>query len=217
MNIYYLSHSSFLIKTQNGKRILTDPFKSNDLFSDVDLITVSHNHFDHSNLDFFSKETKILQSDIQYENKFCKITSFKTFHDDLFGLKRGTNLIFKFEIDNITLCHLGDLGHNLNDDIISKLSFINVLFVPIGENYTLNFDDLKKVINKISPNFIVPMHYKVKGIDFSLNYLDKFLKKFNSFKKIQLDSLMISDKDIISNKNTIIILTPYVNNLTKST
>lgn len=206
MNIYYITHSSFLIKTQNGKRILTDPFEIDESKSDVDIITISHNHFDHCNLCNFSDETKIFQSNVNYENKFCKITTFESFHDNLNGLKRGGNLIFKIEADGFSLCHLGDLGHKLDDYTISKIGDIDVLFVPVGENFTISLDDLKKTIHKISPKFIIPMHYKTKGIAIALNYLDVFLKKFKSLKKIELDTLSLSSDEITQERNVIAIL-----------
>lgn len=212
MNIYYITHSSFLIKTQNGKRILTDPFKIDVADLDVDIITVSHNHFDHCYIEAFSDDTKIFQSSVNYENKFCKITTFDSFHDNLNGIKRGNNLIFKIEADDLCLCHLGDLGHCLDDDTISAIGKVDVLFAPVGENYTITLDHLKKTINKISPSFIIPMHYKVKGIEISLNHLDVFLKKFKEFNKEQLDSLSLSSDALLAASKKIILLNPIKKN-----
>lgn len=210
MNIYFIGHSSFLIKTSTGKRILTDPFNLDigyKLFdSEVDLITISHSHFDHSYTDNFSNEVKIIQTAVNFENTYCKITPFTSFHDKLSGQKRGLNIIFKIEIDNIRLCHLGDLGHSLCAETIENLGEIDVLFTPVGENYSIDLNDLKDTIKKINPRYIIPMHYKTEKLSFTLNTLDKFLLKFKKYPKEKLDSFSISSEEINNQTSKIIIL-----------
>ena len=206
MNIYYLGHSSFLIKTKNGKRILTDPFKIDSTLGSVDIVTVSHPHFDHSDIDTFPDKSKILQLPSSYENNFCRIETFNSYHDNSLGTKRGSNLIFFFEIDSLTLCHLGDLGHTLDEPIVRRLKNIDVLFVPVGENYTIDLKSLSKMINTINPKYILPMHYRTKDYNLSLNTLDKFLLIFKNYTKEKLDTLLISEDDISNKRNQIIIL-----------
>lgn len=206
MNIYYLGHSSFLIKTETGKRILTDPFETDPHLESIDIITVSHSHFDHSNIKTFPNESKIFQTPTNIETNFCQIQTLNSYHDELFGAKRGPNLIFKFKINDITLCHLGDLGHILDDEALNLLKNIDIIFVPVGENYTINLNSLRKMLIKINPRYIIPMHYKTKENNLSLNSLDEFLLVFKDYKKENLDTLLIS-KDIFSEeRNTIILL-----------
>lgn len=210
MNIYFIGHSSFLIKTSTGKRILTDPFNLDIGYktfdSEVDLVTISHSHFDHSYTEHFSNDVKIIQTAVEFENTYCKITPFTSFHDKLNGQKRGPNIIFKIEIDNITLCHLGDLGHSLSKKTISELGKIDILFAPVGENYSIDLTDLKDTIKKINPRYIIPMHYKTENLSFTLNTLDKFLLKLKKYPKERLDSFSISSEDINSETSKIIIL-----------
>lgn len=206
MNIYYLGHSSFLIKTENGKRILTDPFKIDSNLKDVDIITISHSHFDHSDNETFSKTSKILQNETNIETNFCKIYTLNSYHDEILGTKRGPNLIFNFKINNITLCHLGDLGHILDDKILSLLKNIDVIFVPVGENYTINLKSLYKMLKIINPRYIIPMHYKTRENNLSLNSLDEFLLVFKDYKKEKLDTLLISKKLLSEERNKIILL-----------
>ncbi|MGL5067385.1 MAG: MBL fold metallo-hydrolase [Sarcina sp.] len=206
MNIYYLGHSSFLIKTENGKRILTDPFKIDSALENVDIVTVSHPHFDHSDTDTFPDKSRILQTYLNYENNFCEIETFNSYHDNFLGTKRGSNLIFFFTIENITLCHLGDLGHILDTPIIEKIKNVDILFVPVGENYTINLKSLFKMINQLNPRYIIPMHYKTEDSNLSLNSLDKFLLIFKSYSKEKLDTLLISEELLLETRKKIIIL-----------
>ena len=208
MNIYYITNSSFLIKTQNGKRILINPTKFTDKIQIIDLITISNLNFIDS--EFVNKfdNSKILNSIGTFTNDFCTITSFNSYQDTLLGYKRGKNTIFKITIENLTLCHLGNLGHSLDDSIIKSLKYIDILFVPVGENYTINLPELKNLILNISPKYIIPMNYKLNGINLSMNSLDKFLKYFNNFTVKCLDSLLVTDTLNSNISKEIIILNP---------
>lgn len=206
MNIYYLGHSSFLIKTETGKRILLDPFQIDSSLENVDIITVSHAHFDHSDTKNFPDKSKILQTPTNLETSFCKIQTLNSYHDELFGAKRGSNLIFNFKINDITLCHLGDLGHILDPDSLKLLKNTDIIFVPVGENYTIDLKSLHKMIKIINPRYIIPMHYRTEEYNFSLNSLDKFLLIFKDLKKEKLDTLLISKDMLTQERNKIILL-----------
>ncbi|MGL5575105.1 MAG: MBL fold metallo-hydrolase [Sarcina sp.] len=206
MNIYYLGHSSFLIKTETGKRILIDPFHIDSSLENVDIVTISHPHFDHSDIKNFPDESKILQSPTNLETTFCKIQTLNSYHDELLGAKRGSNLIFNFKINDITLCHLGDLGHFLDTDTLNLIKNTDIIFVPVGENYTIDLKSLHKMLNIINPKYIIPMHYRTKEYNLSLNSLDKFLLIFKNYKIEKLDTLLISKNLLPKEKNKIILL-----------
>ena len=208
MNIYYITNSSFLIKTQNGKRILINPTKFTSNIENIDLIAINNlNYQSTENINNFDN-SKILNSVDTFINDFCTITSFNSYQDTLLGYKRGENIIFKITVENLTLCHLGNLGHPLDDSVIKSLECIDILFVPVGENYTIKFADLKNLIIKLSPKYIIPMHYKLSDKNLSMNSLDKFLIFFNSFTVKSLDSLLITDTINSNTSKKIIILNP---------
>lgn len=215
MNIYWLGHSSFLIKTSIGKRILTDPFDIDIGYvpykSSVDLITISHLHFDHCCTKFFDNGTRIINKVGKYELDFCTVSSFPSFHDNCGGIKRGDNIIFKYEVDGFVLCHLGDLGHCLDASISKNIGYIDVLFIPVGDHFTLNLDNVKKVIKQLSPRYIIPMHYKTKNLSFPLEGVDKFLMEMKEVKKVSYPCLSLT-KDTLPNESTIVILDVFKNN-----
>ena len=124
MNIHWLCQASYLIKTSNGKRLLIDPFNDSIGYTpfegSVDLVTISHDHYDHNFTKLIKNNPTIIKSLGNYNNDFCKITGIKSFHDETNGTKRGDNIIFKYIIDSVTLCHLGDLGHDLNEETLKE-------------------------------------------------------------------------------------------------
>lgn len=216
MNIYWFGHSCFLIKTKLGKRILMDPFDIDIGYTpykgDVDIVTISHMHFDHNCTKYLNKEAKIFKGLVDYENTFCKITSFYSFHDNCMGLKRDTNFIFKIICDGISICHLGDLGHVLSPKIIKRLGHIDVLFIPVGEHMTLSLNDVIQVIEDIHPRVVIPMHYKTEKLSFYLNSLDGFLMRAKKF-DIKHSLILSLHSDNLPSKKIIQILDVSDSNL----
>lgn len=179
MNLKYIGHSCFLIKTSTGRRILLDPFDETIGYTPykepVDIITISHSHFDHSCIKYYNKNTKIINTPSEYTSDYCKINGFLSYHDKLMGLKRGQNIIYKLYVDGITICHLGDLGHILKKDLIQTLGKIDILIIPVGGNYTLNSEEACYLCNMIKSKYIIPMHYMKHNLCYKINDVSKFI------------------------------------------
>ena len=150
-----------------------------------DIILISHDHYDHNSVKSVEKEdSKIVRGSGEKTVYNVLIKGFETFHDEVQGAKRGENVVYKFRVDNITFCHLGDLGHKLNDDMVEMLGDIDVLFAPVGGTFTLDVDEAWKVIKMVNPKIVVPMHYKVGGLSLPVLGVDVFLEKNKSKCKV---------------------------------
>jgi len=144
-----------------------------------DIILVSHDHYDHSSgIKTVEKEgSKIITDGRKRTISNIEISGVDSFHDESFGEKRGKNVIYKFTIDKIKFCHLGDLGHELDDEIVQKIGDVDILFVPVGGNFTVDDKKAWNIIKKIKPKIIVPMHYKIGGLSIPIAGLDPFLEQ----------------------------------------
>ena len=105
-----------------------------------------------------------------------EIEGFPSFHDEEQGAKRGLNTIYRFEMDGINVCHCGDLGAIPDDKVIDKIRNVDILFVPVGANYTMELPEVRTFINKVDPKVIVPMHYRVFGLCIAVLPLEDFLQ-----------------------------------------
>lgn len=208
MLIKYLGHSSFFIRSSHGTKILTDPFDGSIDYKPyegaVDITTISHIHGDHSYLKNLPKNTTILDSVGYYNFNDIKITGILSYHDKYQGALRGNNIIFLIEIDGYRICHLGDLGHILNNDEIINLGDIDVLFVPIGGNITLGGKEASVLCQKVNPKIIIPMHYKTPRIKINLEGVDKFFKYMKNGEKLVSNSIEFNGD--ITKKNYVTIL-----------
>lgn len=208
MIIKYLGHSSFFIKSNKGTKILTDPFDASLNYSPyqgaVDISTISHGHPDHNCISCLPKNTEIINSAGNFKFNDVTINGILSYHDKFQGTLRGNNIIFLIDIDNFRLCHLGDLGHSLNKEAIQNLGPIDILFIPVGGNITLDGKESSFLCKKINPKIIIPMHYKTPRIKMNLEGVDKFFKYMQNGKKHNSTYIEINEK--ISTNNYVIIL-----------
>lgn len=175
MKIQYLGHSSFKITT-SGVTIVTDPFDPAKVGLpypkiQADLVLSSHDHFDHHYLEAITGEPFVINAPGEYEVKGVKVRGFQTFHDDKGGVERGKNTVYLFEAENLSLCHLGDLGHLLDEKIVEEFEDLDVLFVPVGGFYTIGPSEASKIVSKLEPKIIIPMHYRTEGMSESFKDL----------------------------------------------
>jgi len=141
-----------------------------------DIILVSHDHYDHNSVKTVEKDGSKVVTDPRKRNiSKIEISGIESFHDEAKGAKRGSNIMYKFVMNGITFCHLGDLGHDLDEETVQKIGDVDILFVPIGGTFTIDDKQAWDVINKIKPKIIIPMHYKIGGLSLSINGIDPFL------------------------------------------
>ena len=182
MNIKWLGHASFLITSDTGTKIITDPYVTGgdlsygEIKESADIVTVSHDHADHSNVAAVQGNPKVVRGPVTVEIKGIEFKGIPTYHDDAGGRQRGRNTIFCFEVDGIRVCHLGDLGHQLGDSQLAELDEIDVLLIPVGGFYTIDAKLAGQLCNRLKPKVVIPMHYKNDRCAFPIAGVEEFLR-----------------------------------------
>lgn len=207
MTITWYGQSCFKI-TDKNVTLVTDPFDAKiglkPLRTEADIVTVSHSHYDHNNTGAIKGEPIIVDSPGEYSIKGVGIKGIVCFHDNKQGKERGMNTIYAIEIEGIKICHLGDLGHILSDEQIDQIGNVDILLIPIGGKYTIDTQEAIEVINQIEPRLVIPMHYKVNGLNIDLEKVDKFAKEMGASK--QIPKLTIKKKELPSEETETIIM-----------
>jgi len=195
MEITWYGHSFFRIKAREGS-IVTDPFSKQIGYSvprvTADIVTISHNHPGHNNAEAIKGEPKVIRGPGEYEVKGIFVFGIPTNHDKRNGRERGRNTVFLFEMENLTVCHLGDLGHVLNQSQVEALGEVGVLLIPVGGTSTLTAPLAVEVVNLIDPRIVVPMHYRTPAVTLKLDPLDKFLKEIGTKVEAPQESLKVT-------------------------
>jgi L-ascorbate metabolism protein UlaG (beta-lactamase superfamily) len=182
MLIRWLGHACFLVVTEGGKRIVTDPFDGLAGYPPpavpADIVTVSHQHFDHNAVHVVPGNPEVVRETGEYVFDGVKITGHPSYHDRKRGSQRGANIIFVIEAEGLRVCHLGDLGHRLEDDQVKALGKVDVLMVPVGGYFTIDAADAAAVVEQLAPPYVLPMHYKTPGMDLPIEPPDRFLRNY---------------------------------------
>jgi len=180
MDITWLGHSCFRIRGSHAI-VITDPYSPDLGYSlgkpNASIVTVSHNHPGHSYIEGIGGEPRLVTGPGEYEIGGVLIIGIATFHDGEAGRKRGKNTAYLMEIDEVSVCHLGDLGHVLTAEQVEELDNVDVLLLPVGGVSTINATMAAEVVRQLEPKVVVPMHYKTSALSRELEPVEKFLKE----------------------------------------
>jgi L-ascorbate metabolism protein UlaG (beta-lactamase superfamily) len=211
MKIKWLGHSSFLIESERGIKIITDPFDETLGYKlpriKVNIVTVSHEHFDHNNVRGVKGRPVVFKGVVNRESHKMEFRGISSYHDSVYGGQRGTNTIFVIKADGLNLCHLGDLGHILDSDKLDEIGTIDILFIPMGGFYTIDSSQATQIIKDIKPKIAVPMHYKTEAIKFSIDPVEVFLSNKDNVQRLESSEFEITEDTLP--KNTQIYVLQY--------
>lgn len=195
MDITWLGHSCFRIKGKEAV-ILIDPCHPSLGYSlgkiQADIVTVSHFHLGHCYTEAITTKFKLIKGPGEYELNGTFITGIATWHDAEQGKKLGKNTVYILEIDGMTLCHLGDIGHLPASELIEAIGDIEILFVPVGGLSTIGGSTAAEIVRRLAPKIVIPMHYKTAALTRELEPVDKFLKELGLKEKPSQPKLSIS-------------------------
>jgi len=213
MNIQYYGHSCFKITTKPAGRgqeevvIFLDPFdKSIGLRppqGQADLVLVSHHHYDHDNVGALKGEPRVIDIPGEYSVKGVNILGVSSFHNEKAEV---LNTIFVLESEDLRVCHLGDLGTDLDEKQLESLDGVDILMVPIGGKYTIGAKKAVEIIKKIEPTLIIPMHYKINGSNLDIDNEKKFCNEMGNCPREKISKLTIKKKDLEGKSMEVILM-----------
>lgn len=180
MEIVWLGHSCFRIRGREAT-VVCDPCPPSTGYSygkpTADIITISHNHPDHSYVKGIAGKPTILLNAGEYEISGAFLTAIATFHDNQHGAEKGPNLAFVVEMEDIKVVHLGDLGHTPTAEQVEDMVGCDVLLVPVGGKDSLDGAKAAEIVSLLEAKLVVPMHYKTEAHDGGLDTPERFLKE----------------------------------------
>jgi L-ascorbate metabolism protein UlaG (beta-lactamase superfamily) len=143
----------------------------------ADIVTISHEHDNHSYLKAVAGSPTILSRPGEYEISGAFLTGVRTYHDTQKGQDRGKNIAFIVEMEDIKICHLGDLGHTPSPEQVEEMVGCDVLLVPVGGGTTIDGAKAAEVVSILDAKLVVPMHYHTDAHKDGLDTAERFLKE----------------------------------------
>jgi len=189
VKLTYFGHAMFLLEA-DGTSILIDPYNEQCGYPlpevAPEVVVVSHEHFDHSNVQLAKGSPKIVRGlrnggkewvEVHERLGPLTLTTVPTYHDASQGTDRGKNAMLIFEGEGVRLVHSGDLGHTLSKDQVQALGRVDALLIPVGGHYTIAAQDADTVIGQLRPRVVIPMHYKTEVNEgWPIAKVDPFIK-----------------------------------------
>lgn len=211
MKIEYLGHSCFKLTESTGTSIVCDPYSDEIGYAmrkvSANAVTVSHGHYDHNAVQNVDGAPLLIDGGQNNGLAGVEINSIKSFHDTSRGKKRGENTIFKFRMDGIDVCHLGDLGEKCSSDLIETLLPVDVLLIPVGGTYTIDAEMAKEYVDRIMPDIVIPMHYRTRDCKLDIDRVDEFTGLFDgdSVEESEKCGIELSRKDLTGETRIIVL------------
>ncbi|MBX6321185.1 MAG: MBL fold metallo-hydrolase [Rhodospirillaceae bacterium] len=177
VEITFLDHASFLIRSPGGATAITDYNGIERAPAAPDIVTMNNAHSTHY--------TDTVEPGVKYVLRGWDPGGGVPVHDlfqldmhvrnvptnlrDVGGTRIAGNSIFVFEVAGLCIAHLGHLHHLLEPMHLDELGPIDVLMVPADGTYALSQELMARVVDQIRPAVVIPMHY------FSQERLARFL------------------------------------------
>ncbi|OGP72583.1 MAG: hypothetical protein A2V86_04050 [Deltaproteobacteria bacterium RBG_16_49_23] len=186
MKIKWYGHAAFLITSDQGLKIILDPYEPGafggqlsygKIKDQADVALTSHDHADHNDTKSLPGTPQVVKGSGPKTVKGISIKGISTYHDPSRGSERGANTIFNLQVDGIQVCHLGDLGHILSEKELSEIGPVDILLIPVGGFFTIDAKEATRVSEQIKPKVLIPMHFKTEKCGFPIAPVEDFLKE----------------------------------------
>jgi L-ascorbate metabolism protein UlaG (beta-lactamase superfamily) len=180
MEIVWLGHSCFRIRGREAT-VVTDPCPPASGYSigkpTADIITISHPHDQHSYVKALAGKPVVIGSPGEYEIHGAFLTGVSTYHDAEKGATHGKNISFIIEMEDIKICHLGDIGHAPSAEQAEDMVGADILLIPVGGGTTIDGPKAAEIVSLLEARLVIPMHYKTDALKDGLEPPDRFLKE----------------------------------------
>ncbi len=214
MKIKWYGHAAFLITSDQGIKIILDPYEPGafggqlsygKIKDQADIALTSHDHADHNDTKSLPGSPQVVKGSGSKTIKGISIKGISTYHDPSKGSERGTNTIFNLQVDGIQVCHLGDLGHILSEKEVGEIGPVDILLIPVGGFFTIDVKEATRVAEQIKPKVLIPMHFKTEKCGFPIAPVEDFVKGKPALKRAGTSEATF-DKASLPQKMEIIVL-----------
>ena len=198
LEITWYGQSMFTVSGQ-GVTVVVDPVPPHvgyhyDTVA-ADIVLISHGHHDHNYTDGTTGNPRIISDPGRFEAECLNITGIDSFHDSLNGRERGPNIIFTWEQSGFKIAHFGDLGHELEPEVMRKLKGLDVAMLPVGGVFTIDGEQAARIGLDLAPSVLIPMHYLTPEIEIPLRPLKEFTRSFTGPMRVVSDRPLTISRD----------------------
>ncbi len=194
MEVYWLGHSCFRLRGRDAT-VLTDPCPPTTGYKigkvNTDIVTISRDHPESSHRAAVAGQARFLDGPGEYEIAGVLITAVDTDRADRDD-GHSRNLSFVIEIDDIKVCHLGDIQRVPAGDEVEGLAGIDILLAPVGGGRFMAAEKAAEIVSLLEPKIVIPMLYKTDASKGDFEAVDHFIKEMGTEAKAPEQRLNIA-------------------------
>lgn len=216
MKIRYYGHACFAIESEEGLRIVIDPYtpggfdgamRYGPIRDAADIVLTTHQHADHNYVQGVPGNPRVIKGAGTETVDGIAFKGVEMPHDEAGGSKRGKVDVFTFTVDGVTLCHVGDLGKAPTEKEAEPFGNPDVLFLPVGGYFTIDAEEATETMRELDPRITIPMHFKTAKVDFPIAPVDEFLAGKKNVREVHGSEVTIT-KATLPPKAEILVLEP---------
>ena len=179
-----------------GATVITDPYSPDAGFRlprmAANIVTISHDDPANNYARMAREDPYVIRGPGEYEVGGVFVIGVACYHDDAEGAEHGPNTAYLIELEDMTICHLGDIGHVPTQEQIEEFDGIDILMVPVGGKDTLTGPRAAEVVNLLEPKVVIPMRYRITDMDRDLATVTRFLTEMEAKETQPEESLKIT-------------------------
>jgi L-ascorbate metabolism protein UlaG (beta-lactamase superfamily) len=211
MEITWYGHSCFRITERGQTAVVCDPYDSQNvgyqpLKLKADIVTVSHESPNHSNVKAVKGDPYVINGPGEYEIGGVFITGLRTDQHTKQENGKSVNTLYLIDFGGINIVHLGDMVQVPSQTEVESLGPVHIALVPVGDAGSLNAAKASEVISLFEPNIVIPMHYQTPGTTLNLDPISKFLKEMGLSTVETMPSLKVANVAALPEETQVIIL-----------
>lgn len=114
------------------------------------------------------------------------------------GIADNGNTIYLLKAEEMNICYLGKIAHDLREEEVKEIGNVDILFLPLGGEESVPTKKALEIVSKIDPRIVIPMLY---------SDLSEFMKS-EGITDGELDMLKIKKTELPEEERKTFILKP---------
>mgnify|MGYP004464137283 FL=1 len=199
-NVNLFKHNSIKI-INNNLNIYIDPFRIDVVSNDADIIFITHSHYDHFSIDDIMNIKKDTTKIVSTKDTYKEIKNYFKDEDIIIVEPNKSYNILGINFSTVRAYNVNKEYHPIENDWVGYILNIDekkyyimgdtdvnednsniecdVLFIPIGGKFTMDYKEAADYTNSINPSVVIPTHYGLIVGDVDLGEKFKELINFN--------------------------------------
>lgn len=183
MEITWLGHNCFRIRAKEAA-VVADPCDKSTGYSmgrpSADLVTVSSQDREHANVDGVAGSPRVVTGPGEFEIAKTSLVGIATPRNkdkETPTPNGGRNVSYVYELEDMRVCHLGNIGAAPSSDQVEELGDVDILLIPVGGGDALEAAAAAETVSLVEPKLVIPMHFKTDAERGKLDEVNKFLRE----------------------------------------